>query len=99
MLSLTRADLRLLMPMTDAITIMKEAFTELSAGRAEAPLRTVLHEASRNLDTLFMPAFVPSLDALGLKVVSVAQDNPSKGLPVIHAVVFLVDPETGQPLA
>ncbi len=99
MLTLTRADLRLLMPMRDAIETMKSAFIELSEGRAEAPLRTVLHESAHDLDALFMPASVPALDALGVKVVSVAHNNPARGLPLIHAVVFLFDPATGQPLA
>ena len=99
MLTVTRADVRVLMPMPDAIRIMKEAFIELSAGRADAPLRTALHEASQDIDTLVMPASVPALDALGVKIVAVAHHNPAKGLPLIHAVVFLVDPRTGQPLA
>lgn len=99
MLTLARSDLRLLMPMHDAIDLMKSAFIELSEGRAEAPLRTVLHDASREIDTLFMPASVPALNALGLKVVAVAHQNPAKGLPLIHAIVFLIDPVTGQPLA
>jgi alanine dehydrogenase len=99
LLTLTRADVRVLMPMSDAIALMKTAFTELSAGRARSPLRTVLHGQESEIDALFMPASVPALDALGLKVVSVARQNPSRGLPLIHAVVFLLDSATGQPLA
>lgn len=99
LLTLTREDVRLLMPMSDAIALMKTAFIELSAGRARSPLRTVLHESDHEIDALFMPASVPALDALGLKVVSVARQNPSRGLPLIHAVVFLLDSATGQPLA
>ncbi len=99
MLALSRADLRTFVPMTDAIALMKTAFAELSAGRAEAPLRTGIHLVDSRLDALFMPASVPALDALGLKVVAVAHDNPARGLPLIHAVVFLLDPRTGEPLA
>ncbi|HEV2108455.1 MAG TPA: ornithine cyclodeaminase, partial [Thermomicrobiales bacterium] len=99
MLTLARADIQLLMPMSDAIALMKIAFIELSAGRAQSPLRTVIQEAEQQIDALFMPASVPALDALGLKVVSVAHQNPDRGLPLIHAVVFLLDPATGQPLA
>jgi ornithine cyclodeaminase len=46
-----------------------------------------------------MPAFVPAMNALGLKTVSVFRRNPERGLPVIHAIVGLVDPETGEPMA
>ena len=99
MLVLTRSQIRELVPMPDAIELMKMAFTELSATRTISPLRTVISLADREGDALFMPAYVPALDALGLKTVSVFRRNPERGLPVIHAIVGLVDPETGQPLA
>ena len=99
MLALTREDVRRLVPMPDAIALMKEAFAELSAGRAASPLRTVIPVRAAAGDALFMPAHVPAMTALGLKVVSVFPQNRDRGLPVIHALVCLVDPETGQPLA
>jgi ornithine cyclodeaminase/alanine dehydrogenase-like protein (mu-crystallin family) len=99
MLALTREDVRRLVPMPAAIDLMKTAFAELSAGRTVSPLRTVIPVEEHNGDALFMPAHVPAMDALGLKVVSVFKDNTAKGLPVIHALVCLVDPQTGRPLA
>jgi ornithine cyclodeaminase len=99
MLVLTRSQIRELVPMPKAIELMKSAFTELSAGRTVSPLRTVISLADREGDALFMPAYVPAMDALGLKTVSVFRRNPERGLPVIHAIVGLVDPQTGQPLA
>jgi alanine dehydrogenase len=99
MLVLTRSQIRELVPMLDAIELMKTAFTELSAGRTVSPLRTVISLGDREGDALFMPAYVPAMDALGLKTVSVFRRNPERGLPVIHAIVGLVDPQTGQPLA
>jgi alanine dehydrogenase len=99
MLVLTRSQIRELVPMPEAIALMKLAFAELSAGRTVSPLRTVISLADREGDALFMPAYVPAMDALGLKTVSVFRRNPERGLPVIHAIVGLVDPETGQPLA
>lgn len=99
MLVLTRSQVRDLVSMSDAIALMKEAFGELSAGRTVSPLRTVIPLQDREADALFMPAFVPSMDALGLKSVNVFRNNPSRGLPAIHALVMLVDTETGQPAA
>src|SRR5215204_2297581 len=99
MLVLTRSHVRELVPMPDAIELMKMAFAELSAGRTVSPLRTVISLADREGDALFMPAYVPAMDALGLKTVSVFRRNPQRGLPVIHAIVGLVNPQTGQPLA
>lgn len=99
MLVLTRSQVRDLVSMSDAIALMKEAFAELSAGRTVSPLRTVIPLQDREADALFMPAFVPSMDALGLKSVNVFRNNPSRGLPAIHALVMLIDTETGQPAA
>lgn len=98
-LALTREDVRRLVPMADAIDLMKRAFAELSAGRVDSPLRTVIPVPEANGDALFMPARVPAMDALGLKVVAVFKENPARDLPTIHAIVCLLDPETGQPLA
>ncbi len=98
-LALTRDDVRRLVPMTDAIALMKQAFAELSAGRTDSPLRTVIPVPSEDADALFMPGSVPAMNALGVKIVSVFKKNPARGLPVIHALVCLLDGETGQPLA
>ncbi len=99
MLILSAADVRDLVPMAEAIRLMGVAFAELSAGRAQSPLRTPLHDAARGSDTLFMPAAVPALGGLGLKVVSVYPSNAARGLPTILALVALLDAETGRPLA
>ncbi|MBA2278641.1 MAG: ornithine cyclodeaminase [Chloroflexia bacterium] len=99
MLALTRNDVRRLVPMADAIDLMKVAFRELSAGTAVAPLRTAIEVSPSNADMLLMPAFVPAVRALGFKVVSVVRDNPSRGLPTINALVCLIDDVTGAPLA
>ena len=47
MLVLTRSQIRELVPMPDAIELMKMAFSELSAGRTVSPLRTVISLADR----------------------------------------------------
>jgi alanine dehydrogenase len=99
MLALSRAEIRQLVPMREAVELMKVAFADLSAGRAQSPLRTVLTVPEHAGDSLYMPAYVPGGAALGVKVVSVFRENPAKGLPLIHAVVVIVDPENGQPLA
>lgn len=99
MLAFSRTDLRKLVPMADAVELMKLAFAELSAGRAVSPLRTVIPVKDHDGDALFMPAYVPGAGALGLKVVDVFRKNAERGLPLIHAIVILSNPETGEPLA
>ncbi len=100
MLVLTRRDVYDLVPMKDAIDLVKRAFRDLSRGAAQAPLRTPIEIPDGPGTTLFMPAFVPSLHGLGLKVVSVFPENPDRyGKPTIHAAVLSVSPETGEPTA
>jgi ornithine cyclodeaminase/alanine dehydrogenase-like protein (mu-crystallin family) len=99
MLALAGDDIRSLVPMERAIELMKEVFGELSAGRTSSPLRTPIDVPSESAVTLFMPAFVPSQDGLGLKIVSVFQNNRATGKPTIHALVALVSAKTGEPLA
>ncbi|MHB8644159.1 MAG: ornithine cyclodeaminase family protein [Thermomicrobiales bacterium] len=99
MLALSGSDVRSLVSMSDAIALMKTAFAELSAGTAVAPLRTPIEVADQQAVSLFMPAAVPSVGGLGLKVVSVFPRNATRGVPTIHALVCLIDPADGTPLA
>jgi ornithine cyclodeaminase len=99
MLALTRSDLRDLVSMEDAIGLMKTAFRELSEGRAQAPLRTVIPMADGQSSMLVMPAYVPAAHALGFKVVSIFPGNPAHGMPTLNALVTVVDHETGVPQA
>ncbi len=98
MLVLDRSDVRRLVPMPDAIELMKVAFRELSAGRAVSPLRAVVPVDDSSV-TLLMPAYVRAANALGFKVVSVFEGNAEQGLPTISAMVCLLDETTGQPAA
>ncbi len=99
MLMLNRGDVRSLASLPETIEAMKTAFRELSEGRAVSPLRTPIENESLSAVTLFMPAFVPIADALGMKIVSVFPGNSSSGLPTIHALVALVDTGNGKPVA
>ncbi|MDQ7849870.1 MAG: ornithine cyclodeaminase family protein [Armatimonadota bacterium] len=91
------AELRQLVPMADAIDLVRAAFVHLSRGEAQVPLRVPLPGEEGGV-TLFMPAAVPALRALGVKVVSVYPANPARGLPTITALVLVQDPATGAPL-
>lgn len=85
--------------MPRAVEVVREAFAQLSAGRAEAPLRTQVAVPAHNGVTLLMPACLDDGNRLGFKVVSVFSDNPARGLPLIHALVVVLDAETGRPAA
>ena len=93
------ADVRRALPMAEAIEGVKAGYAQLSAGRAQVPLRTPLKVSPDDV-TLIMPYYVPDDGgALGLKLVSVFNSNTGRGLPLIHSVVMAVDPASGAPLA
>jgi alanine dehydrogenase len=96
---LSREDVRQALPMADAIKAVKAAFAQLSTGRADVPLRVALEVPRHNGVTLFMPAYLMDGDQMAVKIVSVFNDNPAKGLPLIHALVTVVDATTGEPVA
>jgi len=96
---LSREDVRRALPMRQAIEAMKRAFAQLSTGQADVPLRVPLQVERHNGVTLFMPAYLAADDQMAVKIVSVFNDNPAKGLPLIHALVVVVDATTGAPAA
>ncbi|WP_319405723.1 ornithine cyclodeaminase family protein [uncultured Desulfosarcina sp.] len=46
-----------------------------------------------------MPAYLPGLNALGIKWVSVFSSNPKLGIPSTMGIIILNDVNTGQPIA
>jgi ornithine cyclodeaminase/alanine dehydrogenase-like protein (mu-crystallin family) len=96
---LSAEDVRRALPMAEAVEATKAAFSQLSTGRADVPLRTPLEVPAHNGVTLFMPAYLADDDQMAVKIVSVFNDNPARGLPLIHALVVVVDATTGQPQA
>lgn len=85
--------------MQDCIETMRDAFAELANGGAVVPLRSTLAMPNENGGALFMPVYLPNIRKVGLKSVTIHQDNPTKGLPLIQAMVMVFDASTGSPLA
>jgi ornithine cyclodeaminase/alanine dehydrogenase-like protein (mu-crystallin family) len=85
--------------MPEAIELMKDAFRSLSLGEAVVPLRVNLPQPEQNAQTLFMPVYLPSSQAVGLKMVTIFRDNPAQSLPLIHGLMLVMDGINGQPLA
>lgn len=94
---LTRDDVVAAVPMPAAIDAVAGAYSELSRGRAQSPVRLGLHAPLGT--SLFMPGYLEESGALGAKIVSVFQKNPERGLASINGIVLLLDPETGLPMA
>jgi alanine dehydrogenase len=99
MLALTGRDVQDLVPMSTAVELMKTVFHDLSMGKTTSPLRTPVDVPESDGVSLFMPAYVPSVEGLGMKVVSVFPRNREIGKPTINAIVAVLDADTGEPVA
>jgi ornithine cyclodeaminase len=95
---LSAQDIRAALPMPAAVAAMKAAYTALSTGQANVPLRTALPVPDQEGVSLFMPAYLSS-SGLGAKIVSVFPHNPERGKPIIYGLVVVLDASTGEPLA
>lgn len=96
---LSKADVERAVPMREAIEIVKDAFAQLSAGKAVVPLRTQLPVDRHEGVTILMTAYLSESDDLAIKIASVFPRNLDRGLPTIFAVVIVVEASTGRPLA
>lgn len=86
------------LPMTEILEALEGMFLEKGAGRVEMPPKPGIHPRA---DAFIhaMPAYIPKLEAAGLKWVSGYPGNQQRGLPYISGLLILNDPETGVPLA
>lgn len=97
---LTGEDVRRAVAMPAAVDAVAAAFAQIATGEAVVPLRVPIEQERHSSHTFFMPALLSASGGLGLKVVSVYPHNAERhGLPSIHALVVLIDAETGRPAA
>jgi ornithine cyclodeaminase/alanine dehydrogenase-like protein (mu-crystallin family) len=94
-------DVQANLPMNDAITGMKVAFSLYSSGLAISPLRTRIDLPDTSGCCLFMPAYIRDgdLEPVVMKAVNVFPGNRARGDPTVHAAVLLIDGLTGKTLA
>jgi alanine dehydrogenase len=81
--------------MGDLIDAMERALVEFSAGRVEQPVRTVFAFGAEESHFGLMPSYVPSLPALGAKLVTICTGNAARGLATHQATIVMLDAETG----
>jgi len=96
-LVLTAAEVRQAIRMKIAIDVMKTTFRDFSIDNSQAPLRSKISADKSNGTVLLMPAITDS--DLAIKIVSVFDNNQHLALPLIHAMIIVLDVSTGKPLA
>jgi ornithine cyclodeaminase/alanine dehydrogenase-like protein (mu-crystallin family) len=82
--------------MADLIPAMEMALIEFSAGKYVQPVRSVIPVDPPGGFLGVMPALA---SGLGLKAVTFYPPNAARGIPTHMATIFLLDRETGAPLA
>ena len=98
-LYLSRSDVEAVqLLMVDIIQALEAMFKEKGNGKVEMPPKPGIHTRP-NAFIHAMPAYIPSLEAAGMKWVSGYPGNQAKGLPYISGLLILNDPDTGVPLA
>jgi ornithine cyclodeaminase/alanine dehydrogenase-like protein (mu-crystallin family) len=83
--------------MADLIPAMEKALIDFSAGKVTQPVRSVIKVDPPGGFLGLMPALTP--EGLGLKAVTFYPSNAERGIPTHMATIFLVDSQTGTPLA
>jgi ornithine cyclodeaminase/alanine dehydrogenase-like protein (mu-crystallin family) len=83
--------------LADLIPAMEKALVVFSAGKVTQPVRSVIKVEPAGGFLGLMPALTP--EGLGLKAVTFYPSNAERGIPTHMATIFLVDPQTGTPLA
>jgi ornithine cyclodeaminase/alanine dehydrogenase-like protein (mu-crystallin family) len=80
----------------ELIAAMEKALIDFSAGKVMQPVRTGIAIDPPGGFFFLMPAFS---EGLGVKIVTFYPPNVERGIPTHMATIFLVDPQTGAPLA
>jgi ornithine cyclodeaminase len=84
-------ELSQILPVSEAVDALERAFG--ASARPETPLRS--HVRVPGGELLLMPA--SGEPGVGVKLVTVAPENPGRGLPFLHSLYVLFSPQTLEP--
>lgn len=99
-LLLTDDQVKKLLSMSEVMDAVEVAFKQKGMGQVQMPAKVYLTFDRYNGDLRTMPSYLEELDISAVKIVNVHPDNPSKHkLPTVMAVIVLIDPSRGFPLA
>lgn len=99
-LLLTDNQVKKLLSISEVMDAVELAFKQKGVGRIQMPAKVYLTFDKYNGDLRTMPSYLEQLDISAVKIVNSHPDNPSKyKLPTVMAVIVLIDPSRGFPLA
>ena len=99
-LLLTDDQVKNLLSMSEVINAVEMAFKQKGIGRVQMPAKVFLYYNKKKGDLRTLPSYLEDLDVSAVKIVNVHPNNPTKKkLPTVMAVIVLIDPSSGFPLA
>jgi alanine dehydrogenase len=99
MLVLSEKQVKSLIDLAELIAALEQAHIQYSTGKAVMPVRLVVPLPQIRGRITSMPGYLNEDKALGMKVVTYFQDNPTQNLPAILATIMLFSSDTGKMIA
>ena len=96
---LTQEEVKSVMDMHSDMQVVERAFRQHGLGKVQMPPKSYLYYTAYNGDLRTMPAYLEEEDITGVKIVNVHPGNPALGLPTVMALIVLISPQTGAPIA
>jgi alanine dehydrogenase len=94
---LTKEDVKSVLKMKEAIQVVEKVLAEHAQKKTHSLSRSYLFPHNGRIG--FMPAYIPSMNTAGVKIVSAFRENPKHKLPVVLGTIILNDSENGLPIA
>jgi len=96
---LAQEEVKSVIDMYSDMKVVESAFRQHGLGKVQMPPKSYLYYTAYNGDLRTMPAYLEEEDITGVKIVNVHPGNPARGLPTVMALIVLISPETGAPVA
>jgi len=97
---LTGKQVKKLLDMKDVLGAVENAFKHKGLGKVQMPPKVYLFYEKYDGDLRTMPSFVEDMDVSAVKIVNVHPQNAKNfGMRTVMALLVLVNPHTGAPLA
>ncbi|MEM3506829.1 MAG: ornithine cyclodeaminase family protein, partial [Candidatus Bathyarchaeia archaeon] len=99
-LLLVENEIKQLLSMDEVIDAVELVFKEKALKHVQMPSKLYLFYKKYNGDLRVMPSYIESLDISAVKIVNAHPDNNvNYGLPTVMAIIALIDPKNGFPIA
>jgi alanine dehydrogenase len=99
-LLLMEKDVKQLLSMDEVMQAVESAFKAKGLGHAQMPAKVYLFYNKYKGDLRAMPSYLEELEVSAVKIVNSHPENRVKhGLPTVMAIIILVNPKNGAPIA